>query len=161
MMQKSTFKIVAASALILVAGGVAYAKGPGGGHDGARMSFEEIDADGSGEITVEDLAALADAKFAEMDADGNGTVSEAEFTAAAAARASERAARMFERLDADGDGVLSRDALEARGRRGPSERMIARLDADGSGGVSAEEFEEGMAKFGKRRHGRRGGHGDN
>ena len=153
-MERSTFKIVAAAALILAGTGVAYAKGPG--FDGARMNFEDIDADGSGEITVDDLAALADAKFAEMDADGNGSVSEAEFVAAAEVRAGERAARMFERMDADGDGVLSRDALEARGRRGPSERMIARLDADGSGGVSAEEFEAGMEKFSKRRKGRRG-----
>ena len=158
-MEKSTIKIVAASLLVLAGTGLAYAKGPG--HEGARMSFEEIDADGSGEITAEDLAALADARFAEMDADGDGSVSQDEFMAAASARAAERAARMFERMDADGDGALSRDALEARGRRGPGERMIARLDADGSGGVSAEEFDEGMAKFAKRRHGRRGGHGDN
>ena len=156
-MKNATLKITALTALILAGTGMAMAKGPG--HDGNLPTFEEMDADGSGEITSEDFALLRDARFAEIDADGDGSVTEAEFTAHAAARAGERAAARFARLDADGDGVLSRDVLEARGGRGGGERMLSRLDEDGSGGVSAEEFEVGMERLAERRskRGKRGG----
>jgi hypothetical protein len=66
---------------------------------------------------------------------------------------------MFDRFDVDGDGVLSRDAIESRRGGGMGERMISRLDADGSGGVSAEEFEEARARFGERRQGGERGFG--
>lgn len=155
-MENATLKIASAVALILAGTGVAMAKGPGG-FDGARPTFEELDADGSGEITAEDFAALAESRFADIDTDGNGSVSEAEFVAAASAKAAERAAHQFARLDADGDGVLSRDALERRGGPRMGERMLSRLDTDESGGVSAEEFETAMEKFSERRGKRRGG----
>ena len=100
------------------AAGTGMAMAQGLGRDGGPPTFEEMDADGSGEITAEDFAMLRENRFAEFDTDGDGSVSEEEFVAAAANRASERAARMFARLDADGDGMLSRDALEARGGRG-------------------------------------------
>ncbi len=120
-----------------------------------RMTFEQLDVDGSGEITREDLELLPGARFAEMDADSSGDISEAEFVAAAQARAGEAAARMFARLDADGDGVLSQDAFAARGHHGGRLRGIMRLDADDSGGVSAEEFEAGMERFARRHRGHR------
>ncbi|MDA8584907.1 calcium-binding protein [Rhodobacteraceae bacterium] len=160
-MDNATLKIVALSTLILAGTGVAYAQGQeNAGRSGP--SFETLDADGSGEITAEDLKALRDARFAELDTDGNGSASEAEYTAAAASRAGEQAAARFARLDADGDGTLSRDVLENRRGRGISERMITRFDADNSGGVSAEEFEtakEQLAERGGRRHGKGGGRG--
>ena len=124
-----------------------------------RMTFEQLDVDGSGEITPEDLEMLPDARFAEIDADGSGDIDEAEFVAAAQARAGAAAARMFARLDADGDGVLSQDALAARGHHGGRLRGIMRLDSDDSGGVSAEEFEAGMERFSRRHRGHRRGNG--
>ena len=159
-MNNATLKITALTALILAGSGMALAKGPGG--ERGMPTFEELDADGSGEITTEDLALLRENRFADVDTDGDGMVSEAEFVAAAEGRAAERAAQRFARLDADGDGVLSRDALEASGRRGPGDRMLSRFDADSSGGVSAEEFEDGMERFAERRGKRgkgKGGHG--
>ena len=154
-MDKTTLKLVAASVLILAGTGVAMARDHGEG--GPRMTFEELDVDGSGEVTPEDLAMLADQRFADLDADGNGSVSQDEYVAAAMARASERAARMFDRLDADGDGALSRDVLENRGGRQFGERMISRFDADDSGGVSAEEFETVKERMANRRQHRKGG----
>jgi len=62
-------------------------------------------------------------------------------------------------VDADGDGVLSRDALESRGGRRMGERLLARADNDRSGGVNAEEFAAAMEKIAERRSGR-GGKGD-
>jgi len=156
-MEKSTVKIAVVASLILAGTGVAFAKGHSG-EGRAALNFETLDADASGEITIEDLTALRDARFAEMDADGNGNVSEDEFTAVAVAHAAEQAAARFARLDADGDGTLSRDVLEQRRGRGISERMISRFDTDNSGGVSAEEFEVAKERLANR-GGKRRGHG--
>ena len=100
---------IAAAVLAIVAGtGVAIAQSQDGDRRGP-VSFETLDVDGSGEIDATDLQALRDNRFAEFDADNDGQISEAEFMARAEAQAGERATRMFERLDADGDGLLSRD----------------------------------------------------
>ena len=125
------------------------------------LDFATLDADGSGEITEEDLGARRAAMFAELDTDGDGSISEAEFVAHAQAMASDRARDRFSGLDADGDGRLGPDVL-ARGRGGDrmGARMIERLDTDGSGGLSEEEFAEarqrGPHRHGDRSSGRRG-----
>ena len=122
-----------------------------------QLSFAELDADGNGLFSPEDMAARADARFAELDANGDGQVLREEFLAHAAARASDRAGEMFDRLDADGDGVLSRDAIEAVGGPGRGvERMISRFDADNDGALSEAEFDTAMANM-RERFGR-GGH---
>jgi len=146
MTRSGILKITAATALLAtaLATGVAVAHERGGegrmGMMGDRPGFAELDADGSGQITVEDFETLRAARFAAFDGDGDGQVSRAEFEAEASGRAAERAGEIFMMLDADGDGVLSRDVLEMRGgAMGP--RMIARLDTDGDGSVSVEEFE--------------------
>ena len=91
-MDKATTKILMAAILIAAGTGVAVAKGQGGGE---RMNFETLDADGSGEITVEDFAMLRDNRFGELDSDGDGMVSQAEFLAHAEAQAAEKAAERF------------------------------------------------------------------
>jgi Ca2+-binding EF-hand superfamily protein len=143
-MKNSNVKLAVAALAILAGMGVAQAQDR---REEGPMSFESLDLDGSGEITVEDMDAMRAARFAELDTDGDGSVSEAEFVAHAEARAAERAAEMFARLDADGDGTLSRDVLESRGGRGFGPRMLSRLDSDGSGGISAEEFESARERM--------------
>lgn len=152
-MEKNTMKILLASVMIVAGAGVAMAQGPRG------MTFDQLDVDGSGEITTEDLTALRNDRFATLDGNGDGSVSKEEFLAAQRTQAEERAERMFERLDADGDGVLSRDVIEGRQGVGGGERMISRFDEDGSGGISAEEFEEARARMGERRKGGERGFG--
>ncbi len=122
---------------------------------GPVMDFATMDTNGDGSITLEDIEALRAQRFAEIDTDGNGQVSREEFMNHAAAQAGERAGAMFDRMDADGDGVLSRDAIEARRGRGPDAgRMIARFDTDGDGAVSQEEFDSARAAFRDRMGGR-------
>ncbi|MDC0657979.1 calcium-binding protein [Leisingera sp. SS27] len=138
--------IVAAAGM--TAGSAALAKGFG--HYGPKMSFEEIDADGNGEVTKAEIQAMKDAHFAKADSNGDGKLSLEEMQA----RANDRAAHMLERFDKDGDGALSMDEMPQPRRAG---RMFDRMDADGSGGISKEEFEEARARHsGKRWH----GHGD-
>lgn len=106
-------------------------------------------------------------RFAILDADGDGVVSREEFLAATG----ERAETMFERMEPNEDGVVTRSGRErgqmGRHHRGPrgegrggmrgmdaderaehmSERaaeQFARLDTDGDGMISLEEFEAGL-----------------
>lgn len=134
-MNSSNTRILLASLLIVAGTGAAHAHA-----DGNRPDFATLDTDGSGEITEDDLATLRYNRFNEMDADGNGSIDEAEFMAGAKAKSEERAAKMFARLDADGDGQLNQDTLANAGKRGFHAQMIERFDADGSGGISEEEF---------------------
>lgn len=116
--------------------------------EGPRMDFATLDANGDGSITADDIEALREQRFADIDANGDGQVSRQEFMDHAAAQAGERAGTMFDRMDVDGDGSLSRDAVEAR--RGPgldAERLISRFDSDGDGAVSEEEFGTAQARF--------------
>jgi len=143
-------------AALLLTGGltVAGADTPRGERGPRGLDFGTLDRTGDGLLAPDDLEATAEARFAEFDADGNGEVTEAEFITHARAQAGDRAAAMFDRLDSDGDGILSRDVLEARGGRMGAglERMIERFDADGDGALSAEEFDTARAEM-------RGNHG--
>lgn len=154
-MDSSTLKILLASVAIIA--GVSVAQAQGQGPRGNEMTFEALDADGSGEITAEDFEVRRTQRFAELDADGNGSVTAEEFAGHAQAQAALRAAEMFARLDADGDGVISRDVLESRMGNAPGERMISRFDTDNSGGISAGEFEATKERFADRRGGMREG----
>lgn len=142
--------ITGAAALALSTALTGAAAAQNGGPRGA--DFETLDRTGDGRLTAEDIVQAADARFAEIDANGDGDVTEAEFLAHAEANAATRAARIFARLDADGDGVLSRDVLEARGgkRMGGLERLIDRFDADGDGGLDEAEFETARAELRER-----------
>ncbi len=141
----------------------ALAQGPGGPGKraafGERPTFETLDADGDGRITVAEFKALSQARFDRLDADGNGVISEDEMVARATEKAAEKAAQRFARLlewrDADGDGALS--AVELADGRG--ERLFARADSNGDGVISAEEYAAALEKAGQRggMRGRRGG----
>jgi len=77
-------------------------------------------------------------------------------------RVGKRIAGMIERLDKNGDGLLSRDEMQMAGRGDHKDRtgkMFERFDEDGSGGISQQEFDEAKAQMGERHKGRSGGHG--
>jgi Ca2+-binding EF-hand superfamily protein len=116
----------------------------------AEARFQTLDADGSGEISSSELAAgefpgrHGRHKFrhllfsAPTDGDGAAFVGFAEGRAALDEG-------LFERLDVNGDELLSRDEFasdkvhEAR-RALLQEHMFQRLDRDGSGGISRAEL---------------------
>ncbi|MFW8594873.1 EF-hand domain-containing protein [Cribrihabitans neustonicus] len=127
--------ILAAAGTIGAGAGMASA-----GHHGHGpiMTFEEIDADGNGEITKAEMQALKQAHFAKADTDGDGKLTLAEMQAQAREMADARAARMLERFDSDGDGALTEAELPSPPRAG---RMFGRADKDNSGGLSKAEFD--------------------
>lgn len=122
------------------------------------MPFEDIDADGDGKITAEEMQAHATLRFEEADTDKDGLLDAAEMQAQmlarATARMAERSARMIERMDRDGDGKLSAEEMRAGPREGDRfARMLSRLDEDGDGALSREEFEAARDMRGAHRQG--------
>ena len=125
---------------------------PFGALGGERLSFETLDTDGDGLVTQAELDALRDDRFAALDSNGDGSLTQEEFseraTKRAVARARKRSEKMFQRLDSDGDGLVSLDKLKAGqdSRRDSGKGMIARLDANGDGAVSEAEFDVGRER---------------
>jgi len=141
--------------------------------------FAALDANGDGQITEDDLAALATARLTEADTDGNGKLEASEIAAQILARFEDRTDRMrgdpgtraeamAKRLvaarDTDGDGALVPEELApAKGYA----RMIDRFDTDDDNAISAAEYDEAKAEItaradkrgmGGRGDGPRGGH---
>ncbi|WP_072506281.1 EF-hand domain-containing protein [Phaeobacter porticola] len=141
--------VVAVGSLIGATGAVAKPGYGGKGGHGPRMSFEEIDTNGDGQITKAEMEGLREARFTAADANGDGQLTLAEMEAAAQTRARTRAAAMLERMDADNDGTLSLEELPKPRRMG---KMFDRVDANDDGAISKEEFETARMKH-RGRHG--------
>ena len=109
-------------------------------HKGPRA-----DLDGDGQVTRLEFDTQANARFDAIDTNFDGVLTEAERRAYGDERRDERRERRFERLDADGDGSISRAEMEAADatrdarREERRERMKARFDTDGDGMVSEAE----------------------
>jgi len=150
-MKKAAFiAVILGTASIITAGAVLAKGGPGG--PGMRMSFEEIDTDGNGEVTQAEMDALKAARFAKTDTNGDGELSLEELTAQGVKNVAEHAERMLAKRDANGDGVLSPDEMTKQRRSG---KMMERFDTDGNGSISKQEFEEAsnhMRQRGKGQH---------
>ena len=132
---------------------------------GEKITFESLDTDGNGEISRDEAMAKANAQFGEVDANGDGMLDAAELTAQAMKRTEERMKRMVERLDKDGDGVLSAKEMPRVDR---AARMFDVIDSDDSGTITVAEFDDMKERmqqrhrmFGKMRgEGHFGKHGD-
>lgn len=136
-------------AAVAVTGTSALAKGPGRGMD---VTFQELDADGNGEITKAEMDAHRKARFSKADTNGDGKLSVEEMQARAQEHAKERAGKMLERHDANKDGFLTEDELPKPRKAG---KFFDRMDADGNGAISEEEFAQ--AKDRMKKHGKRHG----
>lgn len=107
-----------------------------------RPSFEDLDANSDGLLSPAELDARVQARFSRADLDGNGVLSRAEIEARGSARAKERASKMIDRLDTDGDQAVSFEEMQAvRGGR-----MFERADANGDGAISKAEFDSMRAE---------------
>ena len=102
-------------------------KGPGMGPMGGMGKM-------GGPPSAEERAQMHKAVFAALDADGNGSLSPEEFDKHHEVMARMRHDRMFDRLDANKDGVLSRDEMPS-----PTDRLT-KLDTNGDGQVTPEEM---------------------
>jgi len=116
---------------------------PGGGPYGPGPLLRALDSDGDGTISEREIAAATDALLA-LDANADGVLTPEELRPAPASGPGDppRAARggltseeLFNRLDTDGDGLISKVEAPAR--------MLQRWDthdADGDGFIDPEEL---------------------
>ncbi|WP_065333179.1 EF-hand domain-containing protein [Tritonibacter mobilis] len=115
-------------------------QGAGPRHE--KPTFEQLDANGDGALTRDELAARGQERFAKADQNGDGVLSADELNARAQERAAKRTAAMIERFDKDGDGALS--AEEMPSRRVPF-NLLEKADTDGNGSISKAEFDTAQA----------------
>ena len=126
---------VVGATVLTAAGADAWERGRGlMGHVMARA-----DTDGDGALTREELRRFRAERFANADADGDGRVTRDEMIARAQARAAERAGRIFDRQDRDGDGVVGAAEFEARGEA-RLDRLFTRADGNGDGLITPAEM---------------------
>jgi Ca2+-binding EF-hand superfamily protein len=123
---------------------------PGGILGGLMPDFTTLDADANGQITAAELEAAQTARFATADSNTDGGLSADEIVAQIEARRAEmldaRAQRMIEEQDANADGLLQVDELQA----GPGPRpavIFAMLDTNEDGSVDQAEFDAGLAQL--------------
>lgn len=142
-MQSKTMILSVLGAAMVASAGFAVAQGKGG--HGERPSFEEVDTNGDGKITRDEMQAHAATRFGEADSDGDGAISREEMIAQAMARVETRVDRMMGRMDADDDGKVSQAEMQKM-RDKHMGRMIERMDSDGDGTLTKEEFGKGHRK---------------
>ena len=121
-----------------------------GGKDRQPVSFQELDANGDGQVTREEMQARRAERFTKADANGDGQLSVEEMQAAGQQKVNDRVTKMFERNDANKDGFLSPDELPKPRR---ADKMFDRMDADSDGAISEQEFADAKEKMGRHKKG--------
>ncbi len=115
------------------------------------MDFEALDADKDGKVTEAEIAAAMAAKLAAADTNKDGKLSAEELVAMReqerAARQLEMAKMMVTRLDRDGDGLVSAEELAA-GPRQPT--LFERMDTNGDGAITKDEADAARARMEER-----------
>ena len=132
---------MAAVALGLAVPGLAAAQDgfPGPGPRGSPGAmFDRVDADGDGQVTVKEVEAFRAELFRQMDADGDGEMTPDEAMAFGSGRLGARVDQRMQRLDTDGSGTVSVQDYEL-GRTGA---LFERLDANGDGVITRDEIPE-------------------
>lgn len=107
--------------------------GPGGG-EMMQMLFEEVDADGNGAVTQEEIDAFRAARVGAADASGDGGLTLEEFETLYREFTRLRMVRAFQALDTDGDGVISQAEMDRR-----FGQVVERMDRNGDGALTLED----------------------
>ncbi len=130
-------------ATLLFASGTAFAVSAGSGQNG-QDGARQVDANGDGAISKEEVKAMQAKQFAELDIDGNGEVTAEELSSRMLEKHKQRIERMAEmqvnRLDTNGDGAVSEEEFSANAEKG-----FDRRDTNNDGELSREEMRRGRA----------------
>lgn len=118
------------------------------GMRGAPFEFSDVDLNGDGQLSRDELEAHAKARFEAADTNGDGVLSADELAAQTSQERQERMVKRTERMikkrDTNGDGVLSFDEMQPTGDR--FERMMKHMDANGDGVITEDEINNARAE---------------
>ena len=109
--------------------------GPGG-HRGKRAMrmLKQFDTNNDDRLTQAEIEEVRDGRFATFDANGDGTLDLKEFEALWLETRRERMVDRFQRLDADGDAIVTVEEYNE-----PFENFVARFDRNGDGALSRDD----------------------
>lgn len=157
-MKALTLATISALSLITI-GTAAIAGGPGMGNmgfgpqGGPMKFFTEADTNKDGKVDAAEMTTYRDKMFAEANSDGKDGVTIQEFEPWFWKQHREMMVRAFQRIDADGDGQVTKAEADA-----VSERMMDRFDRNNDGTLSSDDRpNRGWGRDGK--HGRHHGQG--
>lgn len=123
------------------------------------MEFSELDLNGDGQVTAEEMQALGEKRFNEADTNGDGFLSKDEMKAQMLkrmeAKAEKYGTKVMERKDANGDGQLSLEEMRPNEKR--QGKMFGRFDSDGDGVISEAEFAAAKEKMAEGKKHRKAG----
>lgn len=131
-MSKKTLYAVLLTTGLVAAGGLAMAAEPY--LPKAQKSFDRIDLNKDGKITLAEFTPIAEKRFLGIDVNKDNAVSTAEIDASLQAALERRRNRILANLDSDKNGSISRTELDSY-----IEAMVAGADTDSDGGVSFSE----------------------
>lgn len=139
-----------AALLAAVIGLAVFAVAPQAGAQRGQRFFERLDRNRDGVVTFGEMRAMRARRMAAIDANRDGRISRREFMSARPPwargrprrRMARRRARIFSRIDADGDGFISPAEREAS-----LKRWFARMDADRNGQLTRREFIEARQRL--------------
>ena len=124
--------------------------GPRGGFGGGRL-FETFDANDDGKITQAEIDAFRKGQFDEHDANKDGKLTLQEYQNLWLAVMRERMVDAFQRHDDDGNAEVTLEEFSER-----FSRMVRRMDADGDGAITRDDLRSRFGNRGGPRDGRRG-----
>ena len=128
----------------------------------SKPTFSELDLDGDGMITMENLADYQQQMFDAIDADNSGSLSKEEIENTINVRAMDHntsmSSHMISSLDVDKDGVLS---VTEFGSRHTSSKIFSSMDKNEDGSISAEEYDSKKSRMNKHKRNRHGKHRHN
>lgn len=127
-------------------------------HAGEAGRKAPFDANQDGIVSTAEVAQHKANRFMKMDVDGDGAVSRddiAEFKARLREQRTGSRADRFELADSNGDGLVGQDEARAF-----AQTRAQKLDADGDGAISRGEMHRAFRHSDRGHHSDRGRHGD-
>ncbi|MGB0629380.1 MAG: EF-hand domain-containing protein [Alphaproteobacteria bacterium] len=123
----------------------AHSQGPDG--PGASRTFQLIDTNGDGKVTLDEIRAEQGRLIGAADVDGDGKLSVDEFRRRGWWFQRLHTSTLFDLMDVNGDAVLTADEISA-----PSARWFKRYDKNADGGLTSSEAPQFQQRRGSRKH---------
>ena len=118
-----------------------------GGFGGGTAMMEQFDVNKDGNLTQAEIDQARKDKLAKFDANKDGKLNLKEFEALWLETTKQQMVRSFQRLDADGDAIVTMDEYSK-----PYQRMVQSHDRNNDGQINQDD----MRRFGPRGDGPRG-----